>query len=101
MTIERTPPRASLIDVLDRVLDKGIIIDAWVRLSLAGLDLIAIDARIVVASIGTYLEQAESLRRLDVMARRPAGLATIEAAPEGGPIERVPAKPRLPRPRAA
>ena len=52
---------ASLIDVLDRVLDKGIVIDAWVRISLVGIDLITIEARIVVASIDTYLRYAEAI----------------------------------------
>jgi len=55
MEIERTGTR-SLIDVLDRVLDKGIVIDAWVRVSLVGIDLITVEARIVVASIATYVQ---------------------------------------------
>jgi len=53
--------RVSLIDVLDRVLDKGIIIDGWGRVAVAGIDLIEIDAWVVVASIHTYLNYAESL----------------------------------------
>jgi hypothetical protein len=53
--------RASLIDVLDRVLDKGIVIDGWGRVSVVGIDLIGIDAWVVVASIHTYLKYAESL----------------------------------------
>src|SRR5213592_1243913 len=56
MPVERTSGGTSLIDVLDRVLDKGIVIDAWVRLSLVGIDLITVEARIVVASIATYLQ---------------------------------------------
>jgi len=52
---------ASLIDVLDRVLDKGIVIDGWGRVSVIGIDLIGIDAWVVVASIQTYLQYAESL----------------------------------------
>jgi hypothetical protein len=51
----------SFIDVLDRVLDKGIIIDGWGRVAVAGIDLIGIDAWVVVASIHTYLQYAESL----------------------------------------
>jgi len=51
----------NLIDVLDRVLDKGIVIDGWGRVSVAGIDLIGIDAWVVVASIDTYLYYAESL----------------------------------------
>jgi hypothetical protein len=53
MAVERTPSGSSLIDVLDRVLDKGIVIDAWVRVSLVGIDLVTVEARIVVASIDT------------------------------------------------
>ena len=53
--------RPSLIDVLDRVLDKGIIIDGWSSVAVAGIDLINIDAWVVVASIQTYLQYAESL----------------------------------------
>ena len=56
MPLERAAGGTSLIDVLDRVLDKGIVIDAWVRVSLVGIDLITVDARIVVASIDTYLK---------------------------------------------
>jgi len=52
---------ATFIDVLDRVLDKGIIIDGWGRVAFAGIDLIGIDAWVVVASIQTYLQYAESL----------------------------------------
>jgi len=53
MAIERAAAGSSLIDVLDRVLDKGIVIDAWVRVSLIGIELLAVEARIVVASIDT------------------------------------------------
>jgi hypothetical protein len=55
------PGRASFIDVLDRILDKGIVIDGWSQLSVAGLDLITLDCWVVVASISTYLLYAESL----------------------------------------
>ena len=51
----------SLVDVLDRVLDKGIVIDAWVRVSLVGIDLLSVEARIVVASIDTYLRYADAI----------------------------------------
>jgi len=47
--------------VLDRILDKGIVIDAWVRVSLVGIDLITVEARVVVASIDTYLRYADAL----------------------------------------
>jgi len=58
MAIQRAPGASSLSDVLDRVLDKGIVIDAWVRMSLAGIDLMTAEAQIVVASIDTHLKYA-------------------------------------------
>ncbi|HVA22780.1 MAG TPA: gas vesicle protein GvpJ [Chloroflexota bacterium] len=61
MAVNRAPGGTSLIDVLDRILDKGIVIDAWVRISLVGIDLITVEARIVVASIDTYLKYAEAV----------------------------------------
>lgn len=61
MAIERAASSSSLIDVLDRVLDKGIVIDAWVRVSVIGIDLITVEARVIVASIETYLKHSESL----------------------------------------
>ena len=61
MPVERAPGGTSLIDVLDRILDKGIVIDAWVRISLVGIDLITVEARVVVASIDTYLRYAEAI----------------------------------------
>ena len=51
MAVERAPGGTSLIDVLDRILDKGIVVDAWVRISLVGIDLITVEARVVIASI--------------------------------------------------
>ena len=58
MAVKRVAPQASLTEVLDRVLDRGIVIDAWLRVSVAGITLIDIDARVVVASIDTYVQQA-------------------------------------------
>ena len=49
-----------LLDVLDRILDKGIVVDAWIRFSLAGIDFLTVEARIVVASIETYLQYAHT-----------------------------------------
>ena len=51
-----------LLDVLDRVLDKGIVIDAWLRMSAVGIDLMTVDARVVVASLHTYLMRAEAVQ---------------------------------------
>jgi hypothetical protein len=61
MAVERAAAGSSLIDVLDRVLDKGIVIDAYVRVSLVGIDLVSVEARIVVASVETYLKFAEAI----------------------------------------
>ena len=69
--VERAPGGTSLIDVLDRILDKGIVIDAWVRVSLVGIDLITVEARIVVASIDTYLRYAEAMGITSPVARPP------------------------------
>src|SRR5947207_15051318 len=69
MPVERTTGGTSLIDVLDRVLDKGIVIDAWVRVSLVGIDLITVEARIVVASIETYIKYSEAVTALNPVSR--------------------------------
>src|SRR5512134_3402966 len=69
MPVERAAGGTSLVDVLDRVLDKGIVIDAWVRISLVGIDLITIEARVVVASIDTYLKYAEAVGLTPVVSR--------------------------------
>lgn len=65
MTLQRASRDASLVDVFDRVLDKGIVIDAWMRVSLVGIDLMTIEARVVVASIETYLQKADAFAGLD------------------------------------
>ena len=75
MAVERAPGGTSLIDVLDRVLDKGIVIDAWVRVSLVGIDLITVEARVVVASIDTYLKYSEAVGQVAPLARPQAELA--------------------------
>src|ERR1700712_5057238 len=62
-----TAPRSSgLYDVIDLILDKGLVIDIYVRVSLVGIELLTIDARIVVASVDTYLRFAEAVNRLDL-----------------------------------
>src|SRR3981189_577697 len=78
--VERAPGGTSLIDVLDRILDKGIVIDAWVRVSLVGIDLITVEARVVVASIETYLRYAEALGITSTIARPAAGPGTTGGA---------------------
>jgi gas vesicle structural protein len=73
MAIQTTPrgyidrPRPSgLADVVDIILDKGLVIDAYVRVALVGIELLTIDARIVIASVDTYLRFAEAVNRLDI-----------------------------------
>lgn len=69
MPVERTTGGTSLIDVLDRVLDKGIVIDAWVRVSLVGIDLLTVEARVVVASIDTYIKFSEAVGQIAPVSR--------------------------------
>ena len=76
MAVERVSGGSSLIDVLDRVLDKGIVIDAWVRISLVGIDLITVEARVVVASIDTYLKYADAVGLTGLVARPQLGMGT-------------------------
>src|SRR5215208_474630 len=63
--LERPKP-SGLADVIEIILDKGIVIDAYVRVSLIGIELITIDARIVIASVDTYLRFAEAVNRLNI-----------------------------------
>ncbi|WP_101951487.1 gas vesicle protein GvpJ [Mycobacterium sp. 3519A] len=60
------PSSSSLADVIDTILDKGLVIDAYVRVSLVGIEILTIDARVVVASVDTYLRFAEAVNRLDI-----------------------------------
>jgi gas vesicle structural protein len=69
MALERSAGDASKIDVLDRVLDKGIVIDAWMRMSLAVIDLLTVDARITVASIETYMKYSDMLATVPLAAK--------------------------------
>jgi gas vesicle structural protein len=82
MAVERAPGGTSLIDVLDRVLDKGIVIDAWVRVSLVGIDLITVEARIVVASIDTYLKYSEAVGQTAPVSKPTGEIATVSAHEE-------------------
>ena len=76
MAVERAAGGTSLIDVLDRVLDKGIVIDAWVRLPRVGIDLITAEARVVVASINTYLRYSEAVGQAGTASRPALGSHT-------------------------
>src|SRR4051795_7715342 len=64
--VNRAPNPSGLYDVLDLILDKGLVIDLYVRVSLVGIELLTVDARIVVASVDTYLRFAEAVNRLDL-----------------------------------
>jgi hypothetical protein len=74
MAVEPQQGGTSQIDVLDRVLDKGIVIDARVRVSLVGIDLITVEARVVVASIDTYLKYSEAVSQVSPVSRPQAEL---------------------------
>jgi hypothetical protein len=85
MAVEKVNSSSSLAEVVDRILDKGVVIDAWVRVSLVGIELLAIEARIVIASVETYLKYAEAV-----------GLTALAAAPgetvntlDDGPMEAI------------
>ena len=68
--IQKSTDSSSLAEVIDRILDKGIVIDAWVKIALVGIELLSIEARIVIASVETYLKYAEAI-----------GLTATAAAP--------------------
>lgn len=72
--ISRAPRPSSLADVLDLILDKGLVIDAYVRVSAVGIELLTIDARIVIASVDTYLHYAEAVNRLDLSQTETQGI---------------------------
>lgn len=78
MAVEKGSEATSYIDVLDRVLDNGIVFDAWIRMSVDGIDLITIDTQVIVASIDTYLSSVAQSRVLFIVAAdRPALFETI------------------------
>src|SRR5881227_222883 len=80
--LARSPRPSNLAEVLDLILDKGIVIDAYVRVSAIGIELLTIDARIVVASVDTYLRFAEAVNRMDLEQSQNA--MTLEDLQKGG-----------------
>lgn len=70
MAVEKAIASSSLVEVIDRILDKGVVIDAWARVSLVGIELLAVEVRAVVAGVETYLKYAEAI-----------GLTATAAAP--------------------
>ena len=82
--LERPAP-SSLADVIDTILDKGLVIDIYIRVSLVGIELLTIDARIVIASVDTYLRFAEAVNRLDLTQTETQGIPELmEDITEGG-----------------
>jgi len=61
MAVEKTMASTSLAEVVDRILDKGVVVDAWVRISLVGIEILAIEARVVVSGVDTFLKYAEAV----------------------------------------
>ena len=76
--LQRAPSPSGLADVIDLILDKGLVIDAYVRIAVIGIELITIDARIVIASVDTYLRFAEAVNRLDLTQTELAGLPELQ-----------------------
>jgi hypothetical protein len=76
--LQRAPSPSGLADVVDLILDKGLVIDAYVRIAVIGIELITIDARIVIASVDTYLRFAEQVNRLDLTETELSGLPELQ-----------------------
>ena len=88
MAVKRGSPQTSVAEVLDRVLDRGIVIDTWLRVSVAGISLLDVDARVVVASIRTFVQHSDTVAY--------AALASRPALPLPAPPP-APRRPRRPR----
>ena len=88
MVFEHKRTSLELIDVLDRALDKGIVIDASIRIALVGIDLVSMHARIVVASIETYLRRVEGLAVTGLLAETPLAMAHAASAAKTATIAR-------------
>ena len=71
--VERSQ-ESSLADVVNTILDKGVVVDVFARVSVVGIELLRVDARIVIASVDTYLRFAEAVNRLDMGAEEPKQL---------------------------
>jgi hypothetical protein len=102
--LQRAPSPSGLADVVDLILDKGLVIDAYVRVAVIGIELVTIDARIVIASVDTYLRFAEAVNRLDLNQTELGGLPELqekgaeemtEGAIEGAEDEVLPESPAL------
>ena len=75
--LQRGPSPSGLADVLDLILDKGLVIDAYVRVSVIGIEILTIDLRVVIASVDTYLRFAEAVNRLDLAQTGGSGIGEL------------------------
>src|SRR4029079_2152562 len=82
--LQRAPSPSGLADVVELILDKGLVIDAYVRIAVIGIELITIDARIVIASVDTYLRFAEAVNRLDLSDSGGADITDVRGGNGGG-----------------
>ena len=80
----RGPSPTGLADVIETILDKGMVIDAYVRVSLVGIEVLTIDARVVIASVDTYLRFAEAVNRLDISQEKEGLPGLVGSMQEGG-----------------
>jgi gas vesicle structural protein len=87
--LQRAPSPSGLADVVELILDKGLVIDLYVRVAVIGIELITIDARIVVASVDTYLRFAEAVNRLDLVQTGPSGLEQLRGGGTDGKAKGV------------
>jgi hypothetical protein len=81
--LQRAPSPSGLADVVELILDKGLVIDAYVRIAVIGIELITIDARIVIASVDTYLRFAEAVNRLDLSESGGADITDLRGGGNG------------------
>lgn len=93
MAVQTTVASSSVVEILDRILDKGIVIDAWVSVSVIGIELVTIEARVIVASVETYVRHARLLKEIGPIAKgtrrtRTLGenIRELEKGVEGIPI---------------
>ena len=83
------PSPSSLADVIDTILDKGLVIDIYLRVSLVGIELLTVDARVVIASVDTYLRFAEAVNRLDIAGDKPGVPELVGDAVQAGAKRKV------------
>ncbi|WP_266077553.1 gas vesicle protein GvpA [Haladaptatus caseinilyticus] len=80
--VQAGPDTSSLADVLDRILDKGVVIDVWARISVVGIEVLTVEARVVVASVDTFLHYAKEMSRIEqATASDDTSLEEVEVTP--------------------